>query len=153
MAVAGLLLAGFFAWFVSVPRLVLSSPRPAVLSAHDRLTFYNLSRVARMHAPARFSLLEDGRDYDFYFVSPRPIEKLRADFGSDKGDYVLELGFFDEERAAFATQRALDSRAFDAPPAYCWKKKYLYRISIHLEKRSDVRTGINPYQFAIQPER
>jgi hypothetical protein len=153
LAFAVLLLVIVFAGFVAVPRLALGTPRPAALPGGDTLSFYGLSRVAHMHSPARFSLLEDGRDYDFYFSSLRRIDKLRVDFGSTKGDYDLKLGFFDEAPDLYATRGALDMRVFENPPAYRLEKAYLYRISIHLEKKSDVRTGIDPYQFALEPGR
>ncbi len=149
----GLVLGFVFAWFVFLPRLALGTPRPAVLADGETLSFYGLSRVARMHAPARFSLLEDGRDYNFYFSSPRRIDRLGVVFGSEKGDYDLDLGFFDDPTDRFPTRRALDRKVFKAPPAYRWKKSYLYRISIHLEKKSDVKTGLDPYQFALEPVR
>jgi hypothetical protein len=150
---AGLLLVLVFAQFVAVPRLVLGTPRPAELPGGDTLSFFGLSRVAHMHAPARFSLLEDGRDYDFYFTSPRRMERLRVDFGNAKGDYDLTLGFFDEQTVSLPTHGGLDMRVFENPPAYSLGKSYLYRIAIRLEKKSDVRTGIDPYQFALEPVR
>jgi len=153
LAFAALALGIGFAGFVAVPRLALGTPRPAELPTGDTLSFYGLSRVARMHLPARFSLLEDGRDYNFYFSSPRRIRRLRVDFGSQKGDYDLQLGFFDEAPDLYATRGGLDTRVFENPPAYRLGKAYLYRISIHLEKKSDVRTGIDPYQFALEPVR
>jgi hypothetical protein len=36
---------------------------------------------------------------------------------------------------------------------YPWKGAYLGRISIHLERRSDVRTAVTPYLFAVRPAR
>ncbi len=153
LAFAGLALGIVFAWFIAVPRLALGTPRPAVLAGGDTISFYGLSRVAQMHSPARFSLLEDGRDYNFYFSSPRRIDRLRVDFGSQKGDYDLQLGFFDEAPALYATRGVLDMRVFEAPPAYRLGKAYLYRISLHLEKRSEVKTGVDPYQFALEPVR
>jgi hypothetical protein len=153
IAFAALALGIFFAGFVAVPRLALGTPRPAALPGGDTLEFFGLSRVAHMHSPARFSLLEDGRDYDFYFTSPRRIDKLRVDFGSPKGEYELRLSFFDEAPAVYSTQGRLDMRIFENPPAYPLGKAFLYRISIRLVNKSDVRTGIDPYQFALEPVR
>ena len=152
-AFAALALGLFFAGYVAVPRLSLGSPRPAVLPNGDTFTFFGLSRVARMHSPARFSLLEDGRDYDFYFTSPRRIRELRVVFGSEKGDYDLGLGFFDEAPVLCPTRKTLDQRVIKNPPAYRLAGAFLYRVAIHLENKSDVRTGIDPYQFALEPVR
>ena len=93
-ALAGL--AVFFFWFVFFPRTILTSPRPAALLSGDRLIFYRLSRVALMNEPARFSLLEDNRDYYFYFASRGQLAKLKVDFGSTAGDYALKFGFIDQ---------------------------------------------------------
>ena len=153
LALAAVFLSGFFVWFVGTPRTVLSGSRPAVLPNGPVLRFYNLSRVALMHQPGRFSILEDNRDYNFYFASPRRLDKLRIEFGSEKGDYDLTVGFWDNPPSVHATRRTLDAIAVDRPPAYRWGRALLYRISLHLERRSDVRTGENPYQFAITPVR
>jgi hypothetical protein len=146
-------LALFFLWFVFFPRTILTSPRPVTLASGERIVFYRLSRVARMNEPARFSLLEDDRDYYFYFSSRRPVAKLQADFGSKAGDYTLKLGFLDQPVFEETTRRETRSRVVDAPPPYRWNGTNLYRVTISLEKKSDVRTGINPYLFAIRPVR
>jgi hypothetical protein len=153
MAVAGVLLAGFFVWFVNVPRTVLYSPRSTVLPTGESLQFYSLSRAAIMHQPARFSLLEDNRDYNFYFASRRPLKNLRIDFGSRQGDYDLGLGFWDEHPDNHPTRRVLDALTFADPPFYRLKGNFLYRVSIRVENKSGVKTGANPYQFAITPVR
>lgn len=150
-ALAGL--AVFFFWFVFYPRTILTSPRPAALLSGDRLVFYRLSRVALMNEPARFSLLEDNRDYYLYFTSRGQIAELKVDFGSTAGDYALKFGFLDQPVFEESTAREVKSRVVEAPPPYRWKNTNLYRVTIHLEKKSDVRTGVNPYLFAIRPVR
>jgi hypothetical protein len=144
-------LALFFAWFTAVPRVVLTSPVPAALPGGPTWTFYNLSRVARMHQPARFSLYQDDRDYNFYFASPIRLEKLRIDFGSGQGEYQLRLGFWDDPAEIHPTKEGLDMRVFDAPPAYRWGGEYLYRVSIGVKKLSGARAAAPPYQFALSP--
>jgi hypothetical protein len=104
-----------------------------------------------MHQPARFSLLEDGRDYDFYFASPTKLDRLRVDFGSDKGDYELRLGFWDDKAETYVTRQSLDMRVFEAPPAYRRGDEYIYRVSIGVKNLSGARTIDFPYQFALSP--
>jgi hypothetical protein len=147
----GLLL--FFAWFVFYPREFLVRPLKVAYPSGDKLMFYNLSRVARMSDPGRFSLLEDNRDYLFYFATWKGIDQLKVDFGSDYGDYALGLAFFDEPAFKTETRREVKTRLIDKPPTYRWKNLNLYRMTIRLDRISDVRTGINPYLFAIQPGR
>ena len=146
-------LALFFAWFVFFPRIVLYPPDRAALPSGDKLTFYGLSRVALMREPAKFSLLEDNRDYDFYFSSWRKYQELKVEFGSLEGDYNLGLRFFDEPLMEEKTAKEIRTVAFNSPPAYRWKNLNLYKISIHLERQSDVKTVLNPYLFAIRPGR
>jgi hypothetical protein len=151
LGLAAAFLILFFAWFTAVPRLVLFSPAPAALPGGPTWTFYNLSRVAHMHQPARFSLLEDGRDYDFYFSSPTRLDKLRVDFGSGQGDYELRLGFWDDPAETYVTRRGLDMRVFEAPPAYRRGGEFVYRVSIGVKNLSGAKTIDFPYQFALSP--
>lgn len=146
-------LAVFFAWFVFYPRTAPYPPVKASLPSGDKLTFYGLSRVALMREPAKFSLLEDNRDYDFTFVSWRKIQKLKVEFGSLAGDYLLRLRFFDQPVMEEKTGKEVRTAVFESPPAYHRKNLFLYKVSIHLERQSDVRTVLNPYVFAIRPVR
>jgi len=146
-------LALFFVWFGFYPRTVLYSPRKIDLPSGEKLTFYSLSRVARPREGGGFALLEDGRDYYFYFATGKPVARLKAEFGSTQGDYDLKLRFFDEPPFEDTTRREMKEKVFESPPAYRWKGASLYEVVFHLEKRSDVRTGVNPYTLAFQPLR
>ena len=151
LAASGLLL--FFFWFVFFPRGPLIPERRVPLSPSGSLSFYALSRVARGGEDGRFALLEDNRDYHFYFATPNPVGKLKVDFGSTAGDYWLKFGIFDSPVFDTETKKTVETRIVESPPAYRWNGKYLYRATIHLERMSDVRTGINPYVFGIRPVR
>jgi len=153
LALALFSLAFFFVWFVSYPRITLVPIQETVLPTGEKIAFYALSRVARMTEPAKFALLEDNRDYHFYFATKKPVEKLKVEYGSSKGDYELRLGFFDKPEFDDTTRREIKDRILESPPAYRWKKFNLYRLGIHLEKKSDVRTGLNPYYLGFQPVR
>jgi hypothetical protein len=146
-------LALFFAWFVLFPRITLVPPRTAILPTGEKVTFYALSRVARMQEPARFSLLEDNRDYHFYFASARPFHRLNIQYGSVHGAYELKLGLFDMPVFDEQTDREIKEKMIEAPAAYAWKGLSLYLVTVHLERQSDVRTGINPYLLRFQPLR
>ncbi|MCJ7563217.1 MAG: hypothetical protein MUP52_01335 [Candidatus Aminicenantes bacterium] len=153
LALALLGLAFFFVWFVFYPRITLVPIQKTVLPTGEKIAFYALSRVARMTEPAKFALLEDNRDYHFYFTTKKPIEKLKVEYGSSKGDYELRLVFFDEPEFDDTTRREIKDRILESPPAYRWKKFNLYRLGIHLEKKSDVQTGLNPYHLEFRPVR
>jgi hypothetical protein len=152
-AAAALLIVGFFMMYVLYPRPVLVSPRTAALSASESWTFYSLSRVARMGEPGKFAILEDDRDYNFYFTTQKPLDKLEVEFGSPDGDYSLRLVLADAPAFAVTTRREVMTRTIDTPPAYPWKGRSLYRLSIRLDKKSDVRTAVTPYMFVLRPGR
>jgi hypothetical protein len=151
LALTAVVLGLIFAWFVAVPRTVLTGPVPAALPEGPTWTFYNLSRVAHMHQPARFSLLEADRAYDFYFASPAPLERLRIDFGSNQGDYELKLGMWDDKAETLVTKGMLDMRVYEAPPFYKRGGEYLYRVSIAVKNLSGAKTIDHPYQLALSP--
>lgn len=146
-------LALFFVWFCFFPRTVLYSPRKVDLPSGEKLTFYSLSRVAKARDGGGFALLEDNRDYLFFFATGKPIDKLKTEFGSMQGDYDVALGFFDAPPFSESTRREMKDKIFDSPPAYRWNGASLYRLVFHLEKKSDVRTAVNPYTLGIQPLR
>ncbi len=151
LTAAGLIL--FFIWFAFYPRLTLGPPRKVTLPSGEKMTFYSLSRAAILKEGGGFALVEDNRDYHFYFASGKPFDKLKIEFGSLQGDYHLELKMFDAFLFDDATRREMKDRALESPPAYRWKTSYLYDLTVHLEKTSDVRTGVNPYALSIQPAR
>jgi len=152
-ALAGALLAGFAAIYVLSPRAVLMSPRPAALESGDKWTFHSLSRVARMESPARFSILQDNRDYNFYFSTRRPFDALEVEFGSTRGDYDLRCALFDEPAFEASSRGEVLTRTVKPMLFYRWKGAWLARVSIHLERRSAVETAVTPYVFAIRPAR
>ena len=145
------LLAGFFAMYVFFPRPVLMSPRIVALPTGEKWAFYPFSRVARMGEPANFTLFQDDRDYIFFFATQNPLAKLNVEFGSPYGDYDIRLLMADEPAFAVTTRREVLTRTIESPPAYRWKGLSLYRISIRLDKKSDVRTAVTPYVFALRP--
>ena len=153
LAITGAALALFFAGFVYYPRTILVPPQKAVLASGETMVFFGLSRVARMGEPAKFSLLEDDRDYHFYFAVKKAIRKLEIQYGSTHGDYDLKLGFFDVPGFNEMTRGEVRTRVLDAPPAYSWKGMNLYRATVRLDKRSAVQTSITPYVLGFRPVR
>jgi hypothetical protein len=150
---ASVLLAGFFALIVFFPRPVLISPQTVTFPTGEKWAFYPFSRVARMGEPANFALHQDNRDYIFFFATQNPLAKLDFEFGSPYGDYDIRLLMADEPAFAVTTRREVLTRTIASPPAYRWKGLNLYRLSIRLDKKSDVRTAVTPYGFALHPGR
>jgi hypothetical protein len=145
------LLAGFFVIVVFFPRPVLVSPQTMTMPTGEKWAFYPFSRVARMGDPGSFALLQDDREYVFFFVTQNPLAKLDIEFGSPYGDYEVRLWMADVPVFSLTTRREVLMRTITAPPAYRWKGVNLYRLSLRLDKRSDVRTGVTPYVFALRP--
>ncbi|MBN2199221.1 MAG: hypothetical protein JW747_05155 [Candidatus Aminicenantes bacterium] len=140
-----------FFWLAFYPRAVLLNPVRMTLPETGRVGFFGLSRAARpADPPGRFLLLQDDRSYDFYFASGRPLDALRIEVGSDKGDYALQLALFDHTFYRGRTRREFQTVTYNFPPSYRWKNAHLYRVSIDLRKRSDVSTGEHPYRFGLR---
>lgn len=153
VAIAGAVLVLFFAGFVYYPRTTLVPPRKTVLPDGETMVFYALSRVARMGEPAKFALLEDDRDYHFYFATKKALHRLEIQYGSTHGDYELKLGFFDVPGFDETTRGEIRTRILDVPPPYAWKGLNLYRATVRLDKRSAVQTSVNPYVLGFRPVR
>jgi hypothetical protein len=148
-AISGLFL--FFFWIVLYPRTVLLYPTNTEFSSGHTATFYSLGRVARMVEPGKFVLPEDGRSYVFYFTSWREIDRFQIKFGSDGGEYAVDLKYFDEEFFRGTTNREVRSIILPSRPSYRLRNTNLYRISIFLEKKSGIPASENPYLFSISP--
>jgi hypothetical protein len=151
--VAIVLLVGFFVAVVVFPRTVVVSPQIVVLPSGEKWAFYPFSRVARMGEPGHFILLQDDREYIFFFATQNPLAKLDVDFGSPYGDYEARVLLADVPAFAVTTRHEVLTRTIEAPPAYRWNGLSLYRLSLRLDRRSAVRTGVTPYVFALRPGR
>ena len=130
---------------------VLLYPRNTSFPTGEKIAFYSLGRVARMVEPGKFDLPQDNRPYIFHFSSWRKINKLQIDFGSLEGEYYVEVKYFDQELFKGNTSRELRTVTLSEAPPYHLKNTHLYRISIYLENRSEVRTSAFPYHFSIIP--
>jgi hypothetical protein len=104
-----------------------------------------------MVEPGKFLLPEDGRSFVFYFTSWRRINDFRIDFGSQTGEYFVEIKYFDQELFRGRTSNEAKSIPLSSPPVYSLKKKNLHRMSIYLERKSGVLTQESPYIFSIIP--
>jgi hypothetical protein len=153
VVVVSVLLLAFFAMYVFFPRPVLMSAQTVTMPTGEKWAFYPFSLVARMGAPGNFTLAQDDRDYVFFFATRNPLAKLDVEFGSPFGDYSLRLMMADDPAFAVTTRREVLTRTIESPPAYDWKGLSLYLLSIRLDKKSDVRTAVMPYVFALRPGR
>jgi hypothetical protein len=153
LALAGAGLAVFFLMFVASPRITLVPMEKTVLPSGETMAFYALSRVARLTEPGTFALLESDRDYHFYFATKKPAPRLAVRYGALQGDYGLKLGFFDAAGFDGTTSGEILTKDLEAPAPYRWKGLSLYRITVRLDRKSDAKTGVNPYVLGFRPKR
>jgi len=141
----------FFVWIVFYPRTILIYPKNTLFPSGEKITFYSLSRMTQMIEPGKFHLAVDNRLYFFYFTSWREIKTIQTDFGSLEGEYYVDIRLFDLKLFQGKTIKEIRTLEFPSPPFYSFKNRNLYRISIYLERKSDVNTLKNPYFFSIMP--
>ncbi len=141
----------FFVWIVLFPRLTLLYPVNTTFSSQQKLTFFALGKVVRMTGPGRFRITADKRAYVFHFTSWRTINALDLNFGSDQGDYYVEVHLFDQELFKGETSHDIKNLNLPDPDFYAYKKAHLYRVSIYLERRSAVSIVEHPFFFSITP--
>jgi hypothetical protein len=141
--------AVFFVWIVLYPRLVLRQPAYMALGPGKKVTFYSLSRAARMVEPGRFRLREDGRSYRFYMTTEQPVEELRISLGSTQGDYDYSISLFDEVLVRGKTVREIQELRLPGPPRYRLGKESFYTIILELGKDTRIRPELNPYLFSL----
>lgn len=141
----------FFIWFVLFPRLILLNPVPATFPGGEKITFYQLSRVARIVQPGRFLLPEDNRAYLFTFVSREKNKAIEFELGSEDGDYSYDLTLFDQSFAKGKTEKEMKKLAFAQPPSYQMKTQSLYLVRLWLRKTSPGSTPASPFLFALRP--
>jgi hypothetical protein len=139
----------FFVWVVLYPRLVLRQPTYTALGEGKRVTFYSLSRSARMAEPGRFRLREEGRSYRFYMTTEQPIDELRVSLGSTQGEYDYSVSLFDEVTASGRTVKEIQDLSLSGPPRYKLGKKSFYTIILEVGKDPRIPMELNPYLFSL----
>lgn len=147
LACAGLII--FFVWIVLFPRKVLLNPLRTAFPGGERITFYSVSRSARMIEPGKFQLREDNRAYHFSLVTRRSIQELKISFGSVWGDYDVEIQVFDQSFFRGKTAQEMREVNLWDPPRYKLGQAYYYELILILGKGTAVQTELNPYLFAV----
>ena len=140
-----------FFWLSFYPRTVLLYPQNITFPAGQKITFYSLGRVAQMTEPGNFQLPRDNRDYVFHFTSWQRLKELRLHFGSLDGVFEVELHLFDKTLFKGQTSHDTQTLQLPNPSFYRFKNTNLYRLSIHLKRKSGAIAFSKPYLFSIQP--
>ncbi len=150
VALASVGVAVFFIWLVLYPRLVLVNPTRLALPSGRRITFYSLSRSARLVKPVQFFLREDSRSYRFYLTTGQPIEELGITLGSTFGEYDCVLKIFDQTVFQGRTTGDLQRLRIPHPPRYKLGAKSFYELFLDLGKGSGPIGDQKPFQLEIQ---
>lgn len=140
-----------FFWLALYPRTVLLYPTNITFPSGPKIRFYSLGREAQMIEPGKFHFPRDKRAYVFYFHSWQQLKELRIDFGSTEGVFDVELHLFDEILFQGQTSHNIQTLQLPTPHFYRFKNTNLYRLSIHLERKSGAIAFTKPYLFSIQP--
>ena len=138
-------------WMVLYPRTVLLYPKNTTYPAGQKITSYSLGRVARMGEPGKFQLPRDNRAYIFHFTSWQKLKEIRMEFGSTEGEFEVEVHFFDDILFKGETSYDFATLQLPVPSSYRLKNTNLYRLSIHLKRKSGAIAFSKPYLFSIQP--
>ncbi len=149
LLIACTMLIVFFFGLVLYPRLTLRNPVHTRLFPGKNVTFYSLSRAARMVEPGRFRLREDSRSYRFYLTTEEPFRNLVVSLGSSLGGYDYGLRLFDEVLVEGRTVEEIRRLEFPAPARYKLGRKSFYTIVLELGKDKFVKTEVFPYHFEI----
>jgi hypothetical protein len=103
--------------------------------------------------PGRFTITKDNHTLDLHFTSWRKIENLKIEFGSSKGEYQVNMRFFDQELFSGIISQEMKTLVKSSPPQYRFKNTNLYRLSIAIKNLSDISTAENPFLLILQPIR
>jgi hypothetical protein len=140
-----------FIWLVLYPRTVLLYPTNTKFPSGEKITFFALGRVAQMVEPGKFHLPRDNRAYIFHFTSWRKIKEFHIDFGSLDGEFDVNVRFFDLVLFKGEISHKFKTLRLPSPSSYPFKNTNLYRLSIHLKRKSGVIAFAKPFLFSIQP--
>lgn len=151
LLVYGTLTASFFLWAL-FPRSPLYPVKTVEYSSRSALGFYTFStgKGAIAKESGDFYLHLE-KPYRFVFGSRRKLERLEVRFGSDKGEYDLEIRQFDLPFWRGKTSREVKTVDFEPAAAYRFKRLFLYEIGLRLKHHSDESMLLEPFLFQVIP--
>ena len=151
--VYGVLAAAFFLW-VLFPRSPLYPVKTIEYSAQSALGFYTFPMgkgVVAKESGDFYLHLE--KPYRFLFGSRKRLEKVKLRFGSNKGEYGLELKQFDLPLWQGETNGEVKEMEFSPAAAYGFKNLFLYEIDLRLVHRTGESMQLDPFLFQVIPWR
>ena len=149
----GIPAAAFFLW-VLFPRSPLYPVKTIEYSSQSALGFYTFSMgkgVVAKESGDFYLHLE--KPYRFLFGSRKSLERLKLRFGSEMGEYGLELEQFDLPLWQGETRGEVKEIEFSPAAAYRFRNLFLYEIDLRLSHRSGESMQLDPFLFQILPWR
>lgn len=141
----------FFLW-VLFPRTVLYPTRVFHYSPQKALGFYlfPMGKGVVAKKMAEFYLHRE-HSYKILFSSKKKLEKIRLTFGSETGEYDLNISFFDIPLFKGTTFYEKKEFIFAPTGYYSFKNLYLYELNLDLKKLSSESMLSAPYFFQVFP--
>jgi hypothetical protein len=140
--------------WIFFPRSVLYPTKTYFYSPQKAMGFYffPMGKGVVAKKMSEFYLHRE-KSYTFLFSSRSELEKVRLNFGSEKGDYEVRMKFFDLPLYDGRTSYEQKGLLVTPPAHYAFKKLFLYEITLDLKKLSSESMLIDPYFFQVLPER
>lgn len=114
--------------------------------------FYSLQQDVVAKKEAEF-YLHAPRKYTFLFASRKKLEKLRLRFGSEVGEYQIQLNFFDQPLFHGGLKKKIDEIYLSPQASFFWKNFHLYEIKLNLTHLSSEPMKRYPFLIQIYPLR
>ena len=149
----GVLAATFFLW-VLFPRSPLYPVKTVEYSPQSALGFYTFPMgkgVITKESGDFYLHLE--KPYRFLFGSRKKLARVKLRFGSNKGEYDLEMRQFDLPLWRGKTNGEVKEIDFEPAAAYEFKQLFLYEVDLRLSHRSDESMLLEPFLFQVIPWR
>jgi hypothetical protein len=147
----GLLTAAFFLW-VLFPRSPLYPVKTIRYSPQLALGFYTFPMGKGVIAKESGDFyLHFEKPYRFLFGSRKKLESVKLRFGSNEGEYDLEMRQFDLPLWQGETNGEVKEIDFEPAAAYEFKRLFLYEVDLRLSHRSDESMLLEPFLFQVIP--
>ncbi|MBN1272441.1 MAG: hypothetical protein JXB26_09230 [Candidatus Aminicenantes bacterium] len=151
-AVVCLLLAVVFTLWVIYPGTSLYPTRVVRYSPQRALGFYMFPMGKGVVAKNEGDFyLHYDKTYTMLFSSRKPLENITLEFGSEKGEFDIEMEFFDLPLYRGKTDHEIREINFTPEAFYPLKKLCLYQINISLKQLSDELLLRHPFYLRIIP--
>jgi hypothetical protein len=149
----GALAAAFFLW-VLFPRSPLYPVKTIDYSTQSSLGFYTFPMGKGVVAKESGDFyLHLQKPYRFLFGSRKRLQRLKLRFGSEMGEYGLEMKLFDLPLWKGETRGEIKEMEFSPAAAYRFRNLFLYEIDLRLVHRSAESMQLDPFLFQVLPWR